>query len=178
MSGLFLGLSPLARGNLRRPRWNLPRTGPIPARAGQPILYRITNKTSGAYPRSRGATGSGTNAMSLESGLSPLARGNLSRSVGESNRLGPIPARAGQPSRQSGRRPGIWAYPRSRGATCTLRIARVQERGLSPLARGNRCASFPFAAQQRPIPARAGQPSSGTSRTTVITAYPRSRGAT
>ena len=71
------GLSPLARGNqhARKPRVISP--GPIPARAGQPSTTLHGSLAIRAYPRSRGATAIKNSLRLAQSGLSPLARGNL-----------------------------------------------------------------------------------------------------
>ncbi len=50
------GLSPLTRGNRRGARLMSGFLGPIPAHAGQPASASPARRTSGAYPRSRGAT--------------------------------------------------------------------------------------------------------------------------
>ena len=50
------GLSPLARGNLRRPRGLRCRPGPIPAGAGKPISPLVNGLCRWAYPRWRGET--------------------------------------------------------------------------------------------------------------------------
>ena len=73
----WMGLSPLARGNLSSQFAGAVATGPIPARTGQPgtALYRAIVKR--AYPRSHGATLNNTHCLIIFSGLSPLARGNL-----------------------------------------------------------------------------------------------------
>ena len=70
------GLSPLARGNRGPGRGGLSRSGPIPARAGQPSINPDPLKRAGAYPRSRGATPMPAPAPVPIQGLSPLARGN------------------------------------------------------------------------------------------------------
>ena len=111
------GLSPLARGN---PAWismDDAVAGPIPARAGQPPSLRARISATRAYPRSRGATKARTDVRLPGHGLSPLARGNLAASELADEFGGPIPARAGQPSRRSVTSTMTWAYPRSRGAT-------------------------------------------------------------
>ena len=153
------GLSPLARGNLKR-RWRcscrqhgpIPARagqpdgpaasqiadGPIPARAGEPNPRRPSVAELGAYPRSRGAT--------LR--WMPLA----------AQGTGPIPARAGQPAVGSRASRLHRAYPRSRGATSSSQSNCGADRGLSPLARGNRRAVCVGVGRLRPIPARAGQP--------------------
>ena len=172
------GLSPLARGNqILRHCWTL-WLGPIPARAGQPRPCRIRRPWCWAYPRSRGATFASVGGMDKMKGLSPLARGNQGRCMGRPAYQGPIPARAGQPPDQTAQGLLIWAYPRSRGATVPAHGQSLQCGGLSPLARGNRHAGPGGYRPDRPIPARAGQPLCRMKQTSLIRAYPRSRGAT
>ena len=172
------GLSPLARGNHIEKMVKRDRAGPIPARAGQPRSPARWDATAWAYPRSRGATGSDRATMASALGLSPLARGNPVNTVDAAITVGPIPARAGQPSDLVNGLACFRAYPRSRGATCqTSGIARHHE-GLSPLARGNPLLRPAQAVGLGPIPARAGQPPHRLDAEQVSRAYPRSRGAT
>ena len=132
----------------------------------------------GAYPRSRGATTRKRLQQITAKGLSPLARGNPNLSLPRRRRVGPIPARAGQPLCALRPCSCATAYPRSRGATrrrcnddqCVL--------GLSPLARGNQAAPLYVANAPGPIPARAGQPAGAACPGRASGAYPRSRGAT
>jgi len=72
------GLSPLARGNPWPAGWTSCKPGPIPARAGQPLAGDGRRIDARAYPRSRGATAIRKSLRLAQSGLSPLARGNLS----------------------------------------------------------------------------------------------------
>ena len=172
------GLSPLARGNQVLPSKLQGFGGPIPARAGQPLLWHPAQSWTRAYPRSRGATRLEAHVHQLVQGLSPLARGNLHHFTCGDAGKGPIPARAGQPLSARLGLPAYWAYPRSRGATSTSGNHGLSRQGLSPLARGN---PQPQARRQRapgPIPARAGQPQIATSTGGIAGAYPRSRGAT
>ncbi len=97
---LCSGLSPLARGNRVALAQFKAVRGPIPARAGQPGGRRLGSRCSGAYPRSRGATWLSFAGFWLLRGLSPLARGNLKLLCNGRVLRGPIPARAGQPSRR------------------------------------------------------------------------------
>ena len=133
---------------------------------------------TGAYPRSRGATTQLRRRQIAGRGLSPLARGNLESSCGWSGRIGPIPARAGQPTPSTARRRVLRAYPRSRGATGRGVATARGYKGLSPLARGNRPGVKAVQACRGPIPARAGQPACAPSSAANFRAYPRSRGAT
>ena len=173
-----MGLSPLARGNRAVCRRGDGERGPIPARAGQPLLRQLSASIGRAYPRSRGATTNERLRVSVSMGLSPLARGNLPIAKHRSSVLGPIPARAGQP-RVAGPAAGRGrAYPRSRGATVARLSAITRRVGLSPLARGNLALGIAGHAIFGPIPARAGQPHAGSAAAWVAWAYPRSRGAT
>ena len=93
----LLQCSPLARGNRVDGEAVCSSNGPIPARAGQPDLREAEAMLIRAYPRSRGATALILNWRQSAEGLSPLARGNLLDSQELFDRVGPIPARAGQP---------------------------------------------------------------------------------
>ena len=70
------GLSPRARGNLKGIIMPLPRSGPIPAGAGEPNPDNKKCELQWAYPRGRGGTDDGGQAMTYDWGLSPRARGN------------------------------------------------------------------------------------------------------
>ncbi len=152
------GLSPLARGNRREFLHFCIRSGPIPARAGQPYADDHSAGAARAYPRSRGATVVRGLLHGGLSGLSPLARGNLRHCPRSDGPLGPIPARAGQPTPHKRRCRCCTAYPRSRGATRGLLPCVAPVWGLSPLARGNQLDAHVAAFSVGPIPARAGQP--------------------
>ena len=131
------GLSPLARGNHVGLHVAQRDPGPIPARAGEPVVSGPLHSSFWAYPRSRGGTSLLFSEGHFPSGLSPLARGNRSSSLASSRAT---------------------AYPRSRGGTSWASVACLSRPGLSPLARGNpkeRYRSFPL---RGPIPARAGEP--------------------
>ena len=172
------GLSPLTRGN--RDNLAVPHAphGPIPAHAGQPRIDRDCPQRSGAYPRSRGATGAAVAHRSGAAGLSPLTRGNLNRLPPRPVRQGPIPAHAGQPCARSTVATPSTAYPRSRGATDMTSRYRSSSQGLSPLTRGNLTATAYTELTLGPIPAHAGQPPTTWAARARRGAYPRSRGAT
>ena len=153
-------------------------SGPIPARAGQPLGEVLRPQVNRAYPRSRGATTTVAKAREAVTGLSPLARGNRQHWRGHPLARGPIPARAGQPTALARTPPRARAYPRSRGATGVVTLKPSGAKGLSPLARGNRGALHRRDVSARPIPARAGQPRYRCTWRARRRAYPRSRGAT
>ena len=72
--------------------------------------------------------------------------------------VGPIPARAGQPRQRRAAALQAGAYPRSRGATASKAAGGGLIGGLSPLARGNPTRNIHKLNADGPIPARAGQP--------------------
>ena len=133
-----MGLSPLARGNPLHIHDALARLGSIPARAGEPMVYRAPAATRKVYPRSRGGTVLDHAPPSLISGLSPLARGNRRACVGTPLHDGSIPARAGEPTNGTRLLDSRRVYPRSRGGTVEGILDLIGNKGLSPLARGNR----------------------------------------
>ncbi len=89
----------------------------IPARAGQPTRYTLTEKANAVYPRPRGATDPLHADREGERGLSPPARGNPAAQGVGFGAAGSIPARAGQPSDSSVLPYVHEVYPRPRGAT-------------------------------------------------------------
>ena len=152
--------------------------GPIPARAGEPRGMSIRFPDSRAYPRAGGGTVAGEVVARLRVGLSPRGRGNLRVSIGCNTLDGPIPARAGEPQLPRVRMPKLKAYPRAGGGTATLPPRPRDARGLSPRGRGNLMTGRHFFIHQRPIPARAGEPTTCTTCRTTSGAYPRAGGGT
>ncbi len=92
------GLSPRVRGNRASNMRPPSKSGPIPARAGEPRAGSALAPRSRAYPRACGGTGSHIRSRCRYPGLSPRVRGNLPGPHGPWVRNGPIPARAGEPS--------------------------------------------------------------------------------
>ena len=172
------GLSPLARGNPRRGAGQLRSVGPIPARTGQPCPQALAPERAWAYPRSHGATVVQGRHIKREAGLSPLARGNRRSKASNHWRMGPIPARTGQPLNPAQPLSQHTAYPRSHGATAPAWPWPQRWAGLSPLARGNRAQARSSPFRTGPIPARTGQPWVAAIAHHGLGAYPRSHGAT
>ena len=170
------GPSPLARG--KRPDLG-PRVcqrGTIPARAGE--TYRRGWRCRGVWdhPRSRGGNSPNGFPLMLLTGPSPLARGKRVAVAQGLQRLGTIPARAGETGRKRLREQATPDHPRSRGGNSSVSGIAPERTGPSPLARGKRStAGFPVSAVGT-IPARAGE--TGTRRATSEPArdHPRSRG--
>ncbi len=131
------GPSPLARGSRAGAVCGLADPGSIPARAGQPGIWRRWRHERGVHPRSRGAAARAGAAPAPDRGPSPLARGSLDNAPIPFTGLGSIPARAGQPAHgpSASTRPRV--HPRSRGAADVETNTRREVTGPSPLARGS-----------------------------------------
>ena len=91
---------------------------------------------------------------------------------------GPIPARAGKPSRSGADSTKTRAYPRSCGETPMIEAVSTSPQGLSPLVRGNRPPRSVATQTVGPIPARAGKPPIADFSDSEKWAYPRSCGET
>ncbi len=130
------GLSPLARGKPRRTSAKRRTVRPIPAGAGETQGCPRSSEESGAYPRWRGGNIKAVLFIVVSPGLSPLARGKPTSSGTAGDTIGPIPAGAGETTRQSSSRPRAGAYPRWRGGNRASAMTTRVTRGLSPLARG------------------------------------------
>ena len=134
------GSSPLARGARQPPGAQETPTGLIPAGAGRTTRPPRRRSSRRAHPRWRGAHDLVAQALPVEQGSSPLARGARHLHDLDAAVAGLIPAGAGRtPTRSSCPRAG-WAHPRWRGAHAITQIDSTTWSGSSPLARGARLA--------------------------------------
>ena len=150
------------RGNLRAIFIAIPPRRSIPAHAGQPLNGRGAASPMPVYPRACGATCTPSSSICRWNGLSPRMRGNRHIQDMDIARGRSIPAHAGQPRRRVSRRRRVRVYPRACGATVLLSRYPSESVGLSPRMRGNLKGSPNEAANQRSIPAHAGQPHTRT----------------
>ena len=91
------GPSPLTRGSQALCPTPSAWPGSIPAHAGQPLRAAPGRHRPRVHPRSRGAARPGAGAGRGRQGPSPLTRGSLVLDPAVQQRLGSIPAHAGQP---------------------------------------------------------------------------------
>ena len=131
------GLSPRVRGNRGSGHRRSCRSGSIPARAGEPVGRRLSNKRQEVYPRACGGTFFWALEIAPSGGLSPRVRGNPAHATMPATSDRSIPARAGEPGlrRRRGRRRPV--YPRACGGTVLDHPQPVVHCGLSPRVRGN-----------------------------------------
>ena len=172
------GLSPRVRGNLQLRISAIAGCRSIPACAGEPRAPEEGGAEVGVYPRVCGGTPSHRRISGCRRGLSPRVRGNLPAVVVRDERLGSIPACAGEPrpARQCSRRRQV--YPRVCGGTSRQSGASQGEQGLSPRVRGNPGVKGCPTAIIGSIPACAGEPMSTSSKSIQSGVYPRVCGGT
>ena len=172
------GLSPRSRGNHGLVVALRGGDGPIPALAGEPFSQSRSIPSTRAYPRARGGTMPPARMQPADHGLSPRSRGNREAAVQGFQRVGPIPALAGEPPRHRARRISRRAYPRARGGTRACNQSPMRVEGLSPRSRGNRLRPGVAQVRSGPIPALAGEPPCAPGCGAGRRAYPRARGGT
>ena len=93
------GLSPRVRGNRLGLGVAPVPDGSIPARAGEPWHSMRHQDDQGVYPRACGGTQRPPAPVVVDEGLSPRVRGNRLGRIVPFDKLGSIPARAGEPRR-------------------------------------------------------------------------------
>ena len=172
------GLSPRARGNLKRRIERALRTGSIPACAGEPGFRFRRVFAIAVYPRVRGGTCHLERYFFAPPGLSPRARGNPASAPRCASRSGSIPACAGEPVGGLLTRAQLKVYPRVRGGTARRVESHRSTLGLSPRARGNLSEVAAHQVKSRSIPACAGEPAKSASGELQYPVYPRVRGGT
>ena len=172
------GLSPRRRGNQARRARVGGRGGPIPAQAGEPGVTWSMRRHTRAYPRAGGGTRHAPTSLSSMSGLSPRRRGNHAPERRCGDRMGPIPAQAGEPPASTRLSLFTRAYPRAGGGTTERYVRRLVREGLSPRRRGNRLSTASRISSIGPIPAQAGEPSPVSGTRSARRAYPRAGGGT
>ena len=172
------GLSPPVRGNPFKWRSGSAPTRSIPARAGEPSPPPPHLDTTWVYPRPCGGTTLSDLVTGQTSGLSPPVRGNLPAGIGSIRLPRSIPARAGEPTATQIAPRRSRVYPRPCGGTCCILAAEIWNLGLSPPVRGNPAGRPFIGIRHGSIPARAGEPSTGSSPATAGRVYPRPCGGT
>ncbi len=152
------GSSPRVRGNRRRRRHRALRVGIIPACAGEPASSLAALSAKRDHPRVCGGTLHMQTSPILVGGSSPRVRGNRQGGGGERDRIGIIPACAGEPRPTLSRSGSARDHPRVCGGTTPEASTVIRVVGSSPRVRGNHRCYTCLACGQRIIPACAGEP--------------------
>ena len=171
------GSSPLVRGQPLREIPLISHLRIIPARAGPTRWWIPPTSFRADHPRSCGANALITICTCSESGSSPLVRGQHCgpARIGWLGRI--IPARAGPTCLIQLSRTSAPDHPRSCGANAPLSLSYSNERGSSPLVRGQRPIPSSPTRTRRIIAARAGPTPSITPQKGDVADHPRSCGA-
>ena len=150
----------------------------IPACAGEPTCKIFIAPPHKVYPRVCGGTPPRPGIDLCAKGLSPRVRGNQAEDHPYANRLGSIPACAGEPIPAPPLMAGRRVYPRVCGGTMRRNCWRWPVRGLSPRVRGNRAGRRIPAGRSGSIPACAGEPRCRRHSPRDCQVYPRVCGGT
>ena len=176
LDGIDVGSSPLTRGKHLSRSVNWVARGLIPAHAGKTRKSSRNSRTIRAHPRSRGENLRRRRTGVRYQGSSPLTRGKLGDSGGDTQSGGLIPAHAGKTtrSRRCPRRPP--AHPRSRGENRDSDPWGEDGPGSSPLTRGKLLGGHRREHVCGLIPAHAGKTETPSADARPSKAHPRSRG--
>ena len=173
---VYQGLSPRTRGSHVTARCCASRNGSIPANAGEPCPGGRSGYAWWVYPRERGGASLRRPSAASASGLSPRTRGSHAANYPASNRVGSIPANAGEPRGPSPHRPRHGVYPRERGGASSRCLTESWHVGLSPRTRGSHAVPGRRDCDRGSIPANAGEPSARDASGAPGRVYPRERG--
>ena len=150
------GLSPRGRGKPRRVSCGGLGMGSIPAWAGETPPIGTAGSLEGVYPRVGGGNSTLIMPEAIGKGLSPRGRGKHSVHAFLGNKLGSIPAWAGETTLRRRRTTIRGVYPRVGGGNPPPTWPPPPAPGLSPRGRGKRRRRLPRTSQ-RSIPAWAGE---------------------
>ena len=172
------GPSPRGRGNPEKVLVGHLGQRSIPARAGEPGHPASPPRPAWVHPRAGGGTVIMADIEPGGEGPSPRGRGNRALAPGRSRRQGSIPARAGEPHGQRWPGSSHGVHPRAGGGTGDQITQQGGGRGPSPRGRGNLAAPSAAANGGGSIPARAGEPSTSSSASSLMRVHPRAGGGT
>ena len=150
----------------------------IPACAGEPPRPGRRRGYGLVYPRVCGGTRYSPWTRRISTGLSPRVRGNPGPAGPDRQRVGSIPACAGEPCTAAWGTPSPRVYPRVCGGTRADVGPRQRLLGLSPRVRGNLGAWPDGDGRRGSIPACAGEPALPPVRPSMTLVYPRVCGGT
>ncbi len=173
---IMVGSSPRARGTPPRPPVLRPRGRIIPAGAGNTASGGCSSAPLPDHPRGRGEHPRNPSDAAAAVGSSPRARGTHFRVSGDVGGGRIIPAGAGNTADPFCGLPPMPDHPRGRGEHSVLSISIAPHFGSSPRARGTQAKSAKYRAENRIIPAGAGNTCAMAARALSNWDHPRGRG--
>ena len=170
------GPSPRVRGKHRRVVLVGERLRSIPARAGEAATATSPRPASRVHPRACGGSQPDDRHQVEQAGPSPRVRGKLRQFRARRQAVGSIPARAGEASPRSPKRPRSGVHPRACGGSIVWEVHQDSVNGPSPRVRGKRIVGPEHARGDGSIPARAGEASPHPPSQVVERVHPRACG--
>ena len=149
----------------------------IPAHAGQTRSARSPAKPPPDHPRACGANNTGPAQAASDIGSSPRMRGKPMAEIERQAAMRIIPAHAGQTSGHPAWSVPGTDHPRACGANAQWSFGRRLQVGSSPRMRGKLGVTSESTAQQRIIPAHAGQTATTAKPCGIRSDHPRACGA-
>ena len=170
------GSSPRLRGTLVRRRRRAGGLGIIPALAGNTSMMSLTSRGSRDHPRACGEHVLLEFAGGIGQGSSPRLRGTHERAAHEVQRVGIIPALAGNTAKTSAFAPAARDHPRACGEHRMAPSAAGFAVGSSPRLRGTQPLTNAQMRGMGIIPALAGNTTATTCPPTMARDHPRACG--
>ena len=167
------GLSPRMRGSPRTSAVISDCLGSIPAYAGEPLAYDLSQIEARVYPRVCGGASITTRFGISWEGLSPRMRGSRRSTRPTRPRMGSIPAYAGEPDTRRIHLADRRVYPRVCGGALRHLPNRHSLKGLSPRMRGSLIEQLHYSLRVGSIPAYAGEPALAEGKLSALRVYPR-----
>ncbi len=150
--------------------------GSIPAHAGEPSARVSRSWRAWVDPRPRGGAALPASPSRTAGGRSPPTRGSRAREACVAERVGSIPAHAGEPASPRTSTKTARVDPRPRGGAYSIRSGRDGSIGRSPPTRGSRVSGARVVPRGGSIPAHAGEPPARAPRRGASRVDPRPRG--
>ena len=167
------GPSPRVRGSRQSGSGTRSGSGSIPACAGKPLTGGGGGKWQGVHPRVCGEAFGAETTRAIAPGPSPRVRGSRLEPGLDRAELRSIPACAGKPSPCSRGAPASGVHPRVCGEAGLDAGEQLAAGGPSPRVRGSLEDPLPALRERGSIPACAGKPSRGGSRSRRGRVHPR-----
>ena len=172
-TGVVQGPSPRVRGSQWAGSCCGPRQGSIPACAGEPCRVPLLRGRAEVHPRVCGGAVSNTIPLPPWSGPSPRVRGSRGLMPRLGDRVGSIPACAGEPMGGAGTPGPVGVHPRVCGGALRHASAWALVIGPSPRVRGSRGPGQGPPPRRGSIPACAGEPGRGRIAPRAAPVHPR-----
>ena len=167
------GPSPRVRGSPTLYKTGAPRSGSIPACAGEPTRHPRGESDDGVHPRVCGGADYRRDSDPVGEGPSPRVRGSRRLRPDPGAGRGSIPACAGEPNPLQAATLRVEVHPRVCGGARRSIPGILPAKGPSPRVRGSPSSRSPTGERIGSIPACAGEPATWCRNSARSTVHPR-----